>query len=218
MIRYVQLFYDDFDYFPSDATIDGLPDGTGRIIGTGCLRVRRVSGVLSPALNYARVASRAQGLIVGSMRMACNHTLISSAQTYGLCCLQSQRNISVSGQAYLLSFAWGAGVVRLHKMTSGLTAGKTLLAQASVSVGGGLGSGDEYALQLSWQVSGGVVNLKAYYGRLYNFSDLTLQLTHTDSTSPYTTSVAEGAFFFDGGAGTAFDVYYDQHRFLPDFL
>jgi hypothetical protein len=206
------LQYADFDYYPSSANIEAVLTILSPLTGLSSLLIRKAGGIDSPSLNFAPLTpTYMQGLIEGGLRTQISTPELSSAsQGAGLVCMQSQRDLSSSGTAYGLRWqplAGADGRLHLLKLTSGLNTGVTVLDTVDIVSGVGLNT-----LQLRWRVSvplGGTL-LLGYHGTAVDFTDLTLAMAYLDASSPLSTSVTEGGFYLDGGAGFDFEVLFDQ--------
>lgn len=193
------LAYTDLDYYLSSANIQAVNDLINVLDGTGCLRIDRAGGASSEVCNAAPKVATTQGVARGVLRVrVAIDTLPSASQYVGLCCMQSQRDLTSGGSGYLLAWHAASGVLRLRKMTSGLAnaGGITILRT-------GAASGSDVTLQLTWSLAADQSALM-----LAGAVDEVVKVSYTD-TSPLTAHVAEGLFYNDGGAGADFAVRLD---------
>ena len=130
---------------------------------------------------------------------------------FGILFMQSQENMADfdgGGQSYGLSLSVGEGFspqsFRLWKFTGGLNGGSgtldTMQILDSVALPFTLTSGIVVGIEVEWrtepevisEIGGALIICRA--GEETDFSDLQDLITFTDTTSPYTTTVAEGIF------------------------
>jgi hypothetical protein len=139
----------------------------------------------------------------GRLRTICQvdtHDGVAPQTSYfGLAAMQDQDDLSTSGSCYSLLVASDEGLanptLHLHKFTSGLTDGLTVLSLVSIPFPGTITLGIPFTLELDWVVD--IPNLNGVLligrtGTAINFSDLTGQISFVDTLSPLTSSVSEG--------------------------
>jgi hypothetical protein len=120
------------------------------------------------------------GLRRGIMSLACKRSVAApDSCMYGLSVGQSQRDITLSGTCYTLTFMRDSSVahrLRLTKHTSGGLAIGTQLAFALVP-----DSADVLTMRLAWDFQDGGAVFEAWLGSALDYSDLVSQFTYVDS-------------------------------------
>lgn len=189
------------------------------IVGNGSLKLASQASAASGMNMY--LTSLAHGFTKGRMRTLIKMVTIPNADNvgFGFTFLQSALDLSTTGtpgSSYFLSWgrvgAGGGGgnlVWNITKRTSGLAA-----ATAGTSLYTGVlaaSANDYYPIQIEW-----VADVSALGGTRITFSRGTLNSTDfntlgvisdlIDSSSPLTTSVAEGIAFANSVAGTGIAV------------
>lgn len=206
------LVYDDLDYYLSSAELIAAQDLVTIIDGTGSLIVMRVSGTTTCTANWApKTPTFAQGLAHGALRIVFQvDELSSNSPACAVLCMQDQRDLRTSGQAYGLFWQPLAGVLRLVKCANGLgdSGAQTTLAQADAT--GGVPLVSRACLQLTWEATGSQVTLAGSLGTRSDFADLQRLVTAVDRDSPWTAHVTEGGGYLDAGAGEPFTIHADR--------
>jgi len=181
---------------------------TGAIVGLGSLAMEHTGTMLYTHTNL--VPNDLGSLPLpkgvepsGRIRTICQvdqHDGVETQTSYfGVCVMQSQENLVLGGSCYALLVASDEGLsnptLHIHKFTSGLTDGLTVLSLVSIPFPGTITLGIPFTIELDWIVD--VPNLNGVLligrtGTATNFSDLTGQISFVDTVSPLTSSVAEG--------------------------
>lgn len=184
----------DFEQFIAGilTVVNDSPDSLG-------LHIEWSVGTPSFFFQPTGAAFAGQGVEHGSLVMVVTPAVSSGSQCVGLCCMMSQRDMrpASGGTAYSAEFHPVNASVVLRKLTNGFSTVGTQLAQHTFT-GGAFSD-----FRLTWAV-----------GPNLDWTFLTVaiggaeQLRYQDLSSPYTTSVSEGGFYHDGGAGLGFDVRY----------
>ena len=204
------LTFSDFDYYASSAAIEAINDTETVVEGTGSLLIARVSGTSTEQLTYApKTPAQVQGTTFGAMRLLMSiEELHSPSQATGLLCMQSQRDLTATGEAYGLRWAPVSGRLSIIKILDGLVNAGDITELAFVT---GI-TGSLRSVQITWRVAADTASIRftVTTGTALDFSDLALAFSVTDNDSPLITTVTEGGFYNDGGAGEGFMVRYDQ--------
>ena len=203
----------DFGYYPSSAQIDAFLDPLTPIAGVSSLSIRRVSGAASCALNWGAGPGLARGKTHGTIRCRVHPLeLFSNSHQFGLLSMFSQHDLTSAGSCYALRMR--GDDLDLVKYTAGLAASGSIL----VTVAGVLpGSWEvEQVIQLDWaadqqDVLGGTY-LRAWHALGTDFGALAEVAAWLDTSAPLSTSVNEGGFAGDFGAGFNFSVLFDSLR------
>ena len=205
------LTYADFDYYLNGAGIGAIQDLINIIDGTGSLLIARTSGAAAVQANWAPLTpTYTQGLAHGALQCVFRRTVLSTAsQTCILLCMQDQRNLTASGTAYGLAWQPVSGILRLLKIANGLanSGAHTLLATADLN--GEYPGATQLMLRLEWAAMTESVALLVSVGLATTGEDLALVLTATDTSSPLTSHVTEGAGYYDS-SGLNFQVEVDR--------
>lgn len=153
------------------------------------------------------------GRRITRFKVATNLPSGGGANRWGVCGMM-QSSIDIGSNAYWAYIASGAlTTLNIGKGILGGTVGTTLFNVASGTIPS-IATGTIYAVGLQWQrdAGSGQMVLTAQFGTAADFSDLTTIATYTDSSSPYSTAVTSGIGAHSSGAGSAFDIYWDQTR------
>lgn len=152
-----------------------------------------------------------KALTSGKLRTLLNFDYGSGVVYAGLYCLSSQPNVSGSvGSFYLvyLDSSLTEDRIRLAKVGAGLMAASyTVLETSGVSAWTPTVT---LALEFEWVVTAGQAVLTVRTGLQTDFSDLSQLLTHTDTSSPYTTSAGEGPGVRSAVTGTNIMAIYSN--------
>ena len=191
------------------------PETTQQIEGSQSLVIGQTGGAVDMHALHTVASGLTQGVTAGRLRTLVDKKTLSSTSTgTGIICMQSARDVTTSGSCYLLRFNTGA-TFSLVKITSGLTSSGTTLASGSFSPNP---PNDEvFAIELMWfnDVAFGGTRLEVRAdtsGSVTDFSGLPAlpDLQFDDTSSPLTTSLAEGVFWQDLGSGSASEIVFDQ--------
>lgn len=192
------LLYNDFDYFTST--------GGGFSTIAGVLRYAKTGGPSdSPISNFCPITTHPQGVTTGILTVDLGFTNTSNSQAAGLICMQSQRNMSTGGgQGYGVRYhtPGSVGTLTLLKFTAGIAL-STVLDSAVI--------GSMFGLALRWAVVPdfhGIVLFGGYYGTPGGI--ITFPISSQQFAPYLSTSVTEGGFYDDGGAGSGFTMTYDN--------
>lgn len=194
------LLYTDFDFFLSSVQMAATLTETVPIAGEGSLQIARVSGTGIVTCNGVPKVGHPQGLTRGQLHVlvkVMNHSG-SLSQQYGLCCMQSQRDLRTGGVAYGARFR---GVnIDLIKMNSGTSlASMTNLVTAPNLVN----IGELCIMELNWEldlVRLGGLYLTVWFG-MGQEPNMQQVLTYLDLSAPLTTSVSEGLWVAENFGG-----------------
>ena len=197
------LDWDIYVDFPGNLLI--FTDTAAPEIGTGSLAFGHINTVDFTHANLVPTddsAGLSHGVAPnGRLRTVCRVDIHEGGTPlisyFGVTALQSQDDLTAGGSCYALLLASGEGLVDpvlcLHKFTSGLPNG--LPTPPLISIPFPVTLGVPFAMELEWIVDvpnlGGTF-LLARTGTQTDFSDLTAQMSFVDTSSPITTSVAEG--------------------------
>lgn len=204
------MAWTDFNYYPTSGLIHEILDPMTPIVGTGSLRIERVSGTAPCALTWASGAGLRRGAIRGRRRILLKALEISSLSAqYGLTCMQSAHDISVSGMAYALRVR--GSNIDLIKITNGIATDTSL---ATMDDGLSPPWSETQIVELVWVadqqgIIGGTY-LEAWWAASTIPGDLTRVLRYLDISAPLTTSVNEGGFVVDSGTGMDFQFNFDS--------
>lgn len=143
-------------------------------------------------------------------------SLGSGARRFGIAALQSVRNITVSGNAYLV-YIDGSELI-IGKTAAGLTGAITILKR----VGFTLITGLNYVIEFEWnsdnvQLAGvdllagvrAITDLQSNQTEFTNMP-LTTKLHVIDTTAPLTTTLGQGPIFVTPASGGTVDIRYDS--------
>lgn len=198
----------DWDIYTSGAmTIDETTDNA--IADTKSLRVS-VGDVATRANGVPKIASALpQPTLQGKLVQLIRPVTLGGGRFLGLACLQSARNITTSGAAYLAVL--DGTQVLLAKIASGISGSFTTLGSAAAFV---INASTNYAIELEWDASDivglGGVQLWVRAGLAANLGALTEYVAHTDASSPLSVTLGQGWFFKTPTFPTAVNVRYDN--------
>jgi len=181
---------------PSGSTLT-VKETVGSIRGFGSLYYNgdAVSSTYSTIGYYgatARLSSTyTRGLTKGRIRFLQRQDLATTNQYQGIVLFMSTANVTdTSGSCYILggdTLQWA-----LLKTTTGM---RNLAIIASSVTGPLPTTATPYAMEIHWASDAtqyGGTSIALFAGTTLNFTDLTLRLNYTDTSSPLSTSVGEG--------------------------
>lgn len=186
------------------ANPSGIP-----LLGTGTMRLRVQSGTLLVIPKSPGGLATERGLVAGKCRTVLRWNDQGGVSRWGLTAMQSVLNLtSVSGNAYVCLFDTLSFNNRIHlgKMSATTLGSWTTLASSSAAQ---FVDDTPLAVEFEWNASAGdACSLVIRTGTATDFSNLGVLLTHTDLSSPFVTSVAEGLFGVQVSGSV--DVYFDN--------
>ena len=201
----------------------GFPDSLSE--GTGALIIHNTTGTLGGGVvGYVNTSTDSflqLGLLKGSIRSLFRRGDDASVVDHfaGLFCMASDLNAHNTGQLYGLHVElMASNNIQLRKGSSGgvLGVGTVGTQLGSTFTADFQGAGSIVALELSWnaeeQSSLGGTELVVRMGFEQDFSDLVTIINVVDTTSPLTTSVAEGIWTSYISFGLETFVHLDQTR------
>ena len=198
----------DWDIYTSGVmTIDETTDNA--ISDTKSLRVS-VGDVATRANGVPKTSSTLpQPSLKGKLTQLVRPVTLGGGRFFGLMSMQSARNVTTSGSAYLAVL--DGTQVLLAKIASGISGSFVTLGSASAFV---LSAATNYAIELEWdasdQAGAGGTQLWVRAGLATNLTALTEYVVHTDTSGPLTTTLGEGWFFKTPTFPTAVDARYDN--------
>lgn len=211
-------YTDRWDTYKNGTVSVGL-DSVEVIVGTGSLEI---TGTASIASQVNLVPTLAGGLpqpaLRGKLRQTIRPITLGGTKKLGLAAVQSARNITTSGSAYL-AYLDGSLLV-LGKITAGLSGTVTVLDSVSFA----LVVNKNYVLELEWTVDiaqlGGV-DLYAAVRELSaletdtgedDFEESERQIHKKDTSSPLSVTLGNGPIYDIPASASVPSVRYDRTR------
>lgn len=212
------VYTDRWNVYSNGTVAVGL-DTVVKIIGTSSLAISVNNAAAQVNLVPTVTGGLPQPALRGKMRQVLRFVNLGGGRKIGFAAVQSARNITTSGSAYVAYI--DGGTLFLAKTTTGLSG--TLTTLASIPFGP-LVIDTNYIFELEWNVDNaqlGGVDLLTKVIRLSTFPvteqyvetalvfNIDKQLHHIDKTSPLLATLGNGPIFITPGSPSTVDVRYD---------
>ena len=214
-------YTDRWDTYTSGVVTVGL-DTISAPIGSAALAIAVNNAQAQANLVPTLTGGLPQPALRGKVRMLIRAVSLGGGRKFGLAAVQSARNITTSGSAYLAYFS-GPNLV-LGKITSGLSSGGVTILEEKAFV---LVVGKDYVLEFEWnvdnvQLSGADLTVRAgtiapgATGQITvdtffeSGNNVATTLHKIDKSSPLLATLGYGPIFYTPGSPSTVDVRYDS--------
>ena len=214
-------YTDRWDTFTNGVVTVGL-DTVTKLIGSASLAIAVNNTSAQVNMVPTLTGGLPQPALRGKVRMLLRAVDLGGGRKFGLAAVQSVRNITISGSAYLAFFS--GSLLVLGKITSGLSSGGVTVLEEKAFT---LVVGKDYVLEFEWnvdntQLSGADLVVRAGtvapgatgQSNIDTFFESALNVATTlhkiDKSSPLLTTLGYGPIFYTPGSPSTVDVRYDS--------
>lgn len=204
-----------WDVYSSGTVSVGL-DTVTKILGTGSLKFSVDNTASQVNLVPTLTGGLPQPATHGKVRQVIRPLSLGGGRVFGIATLQSARNITTSGTAYI-AYLTGS-ILAIGKIAAGLSGAITILDSVAFPIVVGI----NYILEFEWNVDNVQLGGTDLYARVigvpvsYSTADIldhlgfSVKLQKIDTSSPLLTTLGYGPIFITPGSPSTVDVRYDH--------